>query len=557
MLFKIGVILLFLISLVLIFFNKNKLDTYLKFEDGKTLKLWNSKFVYKPKFEDIIIENPYECSPTDLRKCSLKNGWTSCSGCKNPTAICTRYDEPMEWYKDGFENPPFIIPANDPLNRDEGYCLAMAEENRRCNRFHGKLVLATLDNKSKEYIAYCMCTNPGMIGNNKLTDACDNSFIGEVVNINVPFSKLKLKCPEGYESTTHFHTGLQKNIPICKVLLVSDVLLDPSDFKLLPKVYLNDTIKGSFTGDFFIDPSKYCLLTGEACDGEVVHFVDGKNSAVKANTNKFIPIRRNIYNRLLEGDFGPDAILKLEYDLIRVYGHLNNIMFQNVSVRLIAGEYNFAVYEKLKLDKTKNYWIDLTSHQVSFPDSFLSGHWFNGVMTVQSRYMYLKNEEPEPIPHYNVYRTRVAAMNTLNQDKSNQNFGFETNDLYRPDHVDRGNWNNLTTTSSLNQVIQANRRERSSGIMSSNPAFWDQGEAMLNPTLKRVTNQRTSLDEYLINPNIRNGTEAMETFHRFTFMEWDVVLDKIYFYEADSKENYYDFINSLIQIDLPESETRA
>lgn len=331
-------------------------------------KINGTQFAQIPKFystikfdtknDPIVIENPYECTTKQIKKCKISDK-RSCFGCQNLTSKCKHFEnDVMVIETDGTKN---ILSANLP---NEGYCLSADNLEQECNKHHGDLVILHLTSGLSTLI--CNCKNPGYIGNVDILGACDTPFLcnGKVKTINTDLEKIKCVCENG------FMQQLQENTPSC----VENTVNNTTNFDLLSinypvnkKVY-DKTIAGNFNGTNFTNPCSICPITGSFVNGNLIETKNGYQCATNS-TIRGVPIRRNLYQRVLAGDEGPDAILDLEITEILVFGKTNNSNYIS-GIIVCKPENNLKFYKAMNLDQTKAIGIQLTDHQISFPGNF-------------------------------------------------------------------------------------------------------------------------------------------------------------------------------------------
>lgn len=351
---------------------------FLCYVNFKSLKLYNDEtqilYEYKqPSLqfdlpEDTInLENEFECTPTDLKKCKMSDSVIECQGCKNLLAKCYHFDKDIIDYNTGN-----IIPKNE--NENEGYCLALQNPNEACNPFHGDLALVKSSLLEKYFYLRCVCKNPGFIGNKSLTGACDTPFIcnSRVKDINKPLEEMECECDPIYETTQTVH-----GIPVCAQLSVRDVKGDPPlpiDHTIHAK-YLNERILANVNFSKIQDPSKQCIITGLPING-IIEELNG-TITVRGNNNCLVPIKRNPTERLLKGSQGPDALFLCYYDEVIVLGYISSVNYQDIRVRFKSSK-NKHLIEPLGLEENKRYEIQLDGkdHEILVPYHF----------AIQSRY---------------------------------------------------------------------------------------------------------------------------------------------------------------------------
>ncbi len=319
---------------------------------------------FNPFASTIDVNNPYECTPVDRKICSIKDE-TSCFGCKNLIAKCTHFAEDTKYIDTNGDVT--IIPANS--TPDEGYCMVTETVSESCNPYHGDLVLVQSSADATESSLICDCKNPGYIGKTSLSGACDDVFVcnGSVVDLNVPFDKITCQCPVG---TT---PAVKNGIPICRndIVYTHDYISNQYvGFDRLGASFFNATYGGNTKTEYFRNPCKYCVLTGQRVNGDIAASEDGFQCV--SNSFDAMPIRVSSMSRILKGKRGPDAMIAAKIKTIRVYGYFTNTDYQDTGFQIACNDKykNDALFEVLGLDKTKMYEIAGVSHELSVPGHF-------------------------------------------------------------------------------------------------------------------------------------------------------------------------------------------
>lgn len=332
---------------------------------SEELKVFSTDITFQPFPQLINIENPYPCTGSDLKLCEVDNPLT-CIGCQNLISRCQNFPNEMKYIDyDGVET---LIPANSSAN--EGYCLPIIDAQNACNVYHGDLTLIQLTPDSTDTMIICNCRNPGAIGNTTLLGACDRVFIcnGEVEDINRNLEDIKCACKKGDISV------MRGNLPACRHRTVdeanpilNEILNKPSDnLVLLANTSENfpANIHQNVSSDFLINPCAFCPITGErnisatmTRTGENVACSVTLNDMTRNSFNEHrgIPIRRNKFQRLLQGDFGPDAILNVFWEEVLIYVGLEDTKQRFVFI--FGGQGNVDFFKKLNLDTSKKYAI--------------------------------------------------------------------------------------------------------------------------------------------------------------------------------------------------------
>ncbi len=327
---------------------------------------------FNPPPDKIVVDNPYECTPTDLRPCKLDDPF-SCIGCKSLISTCVHFEKDTTYVD--FNGNESTIPANETSN--DGYCLTQSNANQRCNPYHGDLVLVQTDPDSKESMLFCDCKNPGYIGNTDILGACDDVFIcnGKIDDINQPLEDINCVCTDGMTPETI------NNVPTCTNPTVGDYKHydDPlfyENVETVPKSrFVNDISgTGKFPGQKIRNPCKYCLFTGvHIPNGEMVMTDDedgGWQCVMKDSKQRGLAIRRDPNHRLLKGAKGADAVIDVLLNAVLVHGYLKETTFEQMT-GLFLIEHNKAISKYLNLNMDKKFaYIDLYKHDLVFPGSF-------------------------------------------------------------------------------------------------------------------------------------------------------------------------------------------
>lgn len=373
-----SIIIIIFIKLSLYQFNKEFQKTLNENEKNiNELYAFSYDIYFHNQPNEIIVSNPYNCTPTDLRLCDVNNPF-SCEGCKSLISTCTHISKETKYYD--FDGNEFLITPNE--NENEGYCLAQTNPNQVCNPYHGDLVFIQTEPDSYENMLFCQCKNPGFIGKSQIDGACDEVFIcnGKIDNINQPLEEIKCQCENG----TIFE--LINNIPSCITPSVNDYTNFDDTF-YYEGVDVVDTDRfigdisniGKFPGNKIKNPCKYCLVTGKYIDnGDMIKTEDdGWQCILKSAKGGGLPIRRNNNYRILKGNAGPDAIINLNIFELYVHGYLNETIFEQMTAVFITDE-NKQVLQYFGIDTTKTYtFLNLQSHQLVFPQSFGSMNFVN------------------------------------------------------------------------------------------------------------------------------------------------------------------------------------
>lgn len=336
-------------------------------ENANDLIPFSYDIKFDPPVDSIDITNPYSCTPTELRTCDI-NDALSCEGCQNLIASCEHFDKDTK-YVDSDKNT-WMIPANKDSN--EGYCLVITDVNRRCNPYHGDLVLVQRTPNNIESLMICECKRPGFIGKDNIAGDCTLVQIcgGKIKDINKQFEELECECPDGFTST-RMEADDEESVPVCRITKIEDQD-DWSrlnfDGAIIDKKVYDPDIRGNFKGDQLLDPCKRCALTGLPVNGEIIE-TEQNQWQCRGLDSSCIPIRLDQNTRILDGAQGPDAMIGIKWQQLIIYGFIDDPEYKNIVV-LFGPKGNEDYYKLLKLDINERYAIDLTKHQVKFPGSF-------------------------------------------------------------------------------------------------------------------------------------------------------------------------------------------
>lgn len=368
-------IILAVVSLVLIIgltVSLNRFNTQFKSELTEnedrinTLLEFSYDIYYKNPPSEINIDNPYECTPTDLRVCST-NDPLSCVGCKSLLSNCVHFDVDSKYVD--YYGVEYTIPKNK--TDTEGYCLTRKNPSQSCNPYHGELILLQTNPEAIESMLYCDCKNPGYIGSLTINGACDDAFVcdGKLQNINVPLNEIKCDCETNQIATTINDT------PVCMAPTIGE--FDKYDdlfyvnIDTVPSDRFNSDIVSKFPGDKIKNPCKYCLLTGNYIEnGIMVESEDGWQCATKIGKNGGLPIRRDPKYRVLSGSKGPDAILDMKLHELFVHGYIYDSTYEQMMLSLDTSK-NKDILDRMNIDRSKKFvYINLRDHNLVFPGSF-------------------------------------------------------------------------------------------------------------------------------------------------------------------------------------------
>lgn len=340
-------------------------------ENAKSLYAFSYDIHLNTPQDSIVIDNPYNCTATDLRLCDV-NDPLSCVGCKSLISTCVHFDKDTKYIDyDGVE---YTIAAN--ANDDEGYCLTQLNPLQACNPYHGDLVFIQTEPEAIGNMLYCECKNPGYIGKTQISGACDEVFIcnGNIDDINKPLNEINCVCENDMVAETN------NDIPTCVKPQVKDFATgfdDPFFYENVETVDKSRFINGisgtgKFPGKEIINPCKYCLLTGEYIpNGKMVQTEDdGWQCVLDYSKGMGIPVRRSSSYRVLKGAHGADAIINLNIEQLYVHGYVNQTQFEQMTA-VVNTSMNMATLTSMGVDTSKSYvYIDLQPHELVFPESF-------------------------------------------------------------------------------------------------------------------------------------------------------------------------------------------
>lgn len=182
---------------------------------------FKTDFYTNPYPKTIDIEGQYECTVEDPKPCKVDD-FTTLFGCKNLAVTCREFTEDTPYITDSGDK--IIIPKTNP---GEGIALAMSDVSGACNLHHGDFVLVSTDANSKEYGLICLCKNPGYIGNETVSGACDKVFIcnGQIDDINKDLADINCSCGKFQQSTKY-----EDGTPVCSDILLKDSTSDMQDY---------------------------------------------------------------------------------------------------------------------------------------------------------------------------------------------------------------------------------------------------------------------------------------------------------------------------------------
>ncbi len=339
-------------------------------ENVTKLREFSYDLYFKNPPNEIVVENPDDCTPSELKECILDNPY-SCAGCKSLISTCVNFPKDTKYID--YNGKEIIIPKNKTAN--DGYCLTQKNPEQACNPYHGDLVLIQTDPNSLESMLYCECKNPGYIGNAEVNGACNEVFIcdGKIDNINKPLEDINCICNDDESPTTI------SNTPVCTKAIVKtyDKYDDGVFYNNIETIsidrFTGDIIKG-FPGKELRNPCKYCLITGEYIEnGTMVVSDDGWQCAlINAKTGIGLPIRRNPNYRILKGTAGPDGIINIKLESVIMQGFLFSTDFEQMTAKIkVSDANNKKILQRMGMEIVNPYvYINLKGHELVFPGSF-------------------------------------------------------------------------------------------------------------------------------------------------------------------------------------------
>lgn len=459
----------------------------------KSIPEFSTDIHFDPFADEYDIDAEFECTPTDLRKCDMNNQ-ASCFNCKSFTAKCVHFDKDQTYID--LDGKAHTIQKN--LDPNEGYCLTINKLTETCNLYHGDLIFVKISNYGIGLV--CHCKNPGFIGNTHLMGNCSDVFVcnGKIKNINVPFEEIECDCDE---NNSDLIPAKYNNIPICeepKILNLKKHI--PIQTFPLSIASFNKNISGNLVYQKDLpNPCIRCLLTRQVV-GIEYHSDDKKTvQCVALEFGYGIPIRLKSNERLLKGEFGPDAILAIHYHEIRVYGKTKQSEFLDGEVIFNNRDgANTEIYKKLNLtDNYKNYSIGLLENDLVVPGNFATYVKFS-----KTPKFYCEGSWPS----YYCYAT---------------------------------NGNGPIVNSNEHTVVNTFNARACPGTFLWNREYWEKSEA-LNPAVH--IRKRNNMTEIRMNCKILQHPDAMGMY--LIFRQDEIILARASDHTAHKK-----FLNTLIEFD--------
>lgn len=261
------------ITLIVLAVSKIKpIDVQSRETDNASMIKFTTDYNQDPYPQNVDIENEYECTVEDPHPCKLDD-YTTLFGCKNLAVTCKHFDEDTKYQT--AKGDIIIIPKS---KEGEGLALAIDEVSTGCNLFHGDWVLVSTNPESREFGLICLCKDPGYIGNETVTGACNTAFIcnGNIDDIDKPLSDINCIC-----SSTKVPTKLEDGTPTCADILVKDATSEMENAieyigDTIDSDYLNPTVSQNMKIKKVLNPCKTSLF-GNKIPGELVsQNIDGK-----------------------------------------------------------------------------------------------------------------------------------------------------------------------------------------------------------------------------------------------------------------------------------------
>lgn len=304
--------------------------------DEENLLRFSTTKRIQPPPSTIDIENPYACTAEDLRKCDTNN-MLSCVGCQNLLSTCVHFEDDTLMYpldeNDEISEDPVLIPKND--SADEGYCLIVKTVGESCS-VHGQLVLIQISPDASETALICMCTEPGLIGNDTIDGNCTSLRIcnGNVDDITKPIASLNCECPENFYSTR-----LEDGTPTCaaKTLLNSTAAdvnshvenLSNDNIRLAEIRHFNGNISQNLASGItsLPDPCATCPITGRSLACHVDSIKDlASFCSTDSPTNDVVLLKTNNPDgRIFVGNFGADMAIYGDWTYILSFLRQENV----------------------------------------------------------------------------------------------------------------------------------------------------------------------------------------------------------------------------------------
>lgn len=327
----------------------------------KELIEFSSKITYPvTNNTPIFIENIQSCHPHALQTCKV-NDSASCMSCTS-FSQCVNFKVDSEAIQT--DGTKIKIPAT---KEGEGWCLPIINKNIKCNEDHGKRLIKQ---SSKDlWTISCECTRPGYIGNDDLSQSCETVHVcnGEVQLPLAPWSEIKCKCPEGYQSVRI------DDVPTCTPTTITSYEYKSLPTKTVSADKYDITYTHNIKSSVLPNPCITCAITGKPVNGELRTDNTGNSYCVGLD-NTCLAIRLQPPNpltgknsRVLKGTTGPDAVISLKWSKLIMYGTKTNNMKY---VILFEPNENIEIADRLELQKNMKWAIKMD--EVHFPEHFVS-----------------------------------------------------------------------------------------------------------------------------------------------------------------------------------------
>lgn len=458
------------------------------------------QFSYDIKFDpfpyEIIVDNPYECTPKNLHICDTMNS-ASCFGCKTLIAKCTHYDQDTKYIASNGETS--FIPANK--TETEGYCMVVEKLSQACNSYHGDFVLTQLSPDAAVSGLICDCKNPGYIGNMEMGGNCTDVFIcnGKIDNINQPLDKIKCICEDGFVPVNDSAT------PFCEIESVKNHKYTSVDFINIlyaTATHMNSTYAANATTEYFRNPCRYCALTGRPVDGTMKKSDDGYQCVGDWDC---IPVRLYSDNRILKGKIGPDAVIRAFATEYVFYGYFSNSDYPDVGIRLHRNE-NQEFFKFCGIDDLEGIELSTAGTEAVFPGNYgytilqgrNGGECVNNWPFYQCRYGNLNNEDSSSLGKFEEVLDYIALPN--------QNF---VKILFDDEVLQPRNFGPyiITIEDTVYRLQVYLGRPCPSAFLWSRE-LWDMVETAMNPIYWIV--KKNKMGQLVVNPQLYGDSKAAE-----------------------------------------------
>lgn len=232
--------------------------------ENDSMPKFQTDYYADPYPKTVDLSNQYECTVEDPHICKVGDA-TTLFGCKNLAVKCHVFEEDTMYQTSTGEM--ITIPKS---KEGEGLALALEDVSEGCNIHHGDWVIVATDPDSREFGLMCLCKNPGYIGNETLSGACDKVFIcnGQIDDINKPLADINCVCGK-------FQYSLKREdgAPVCTDILVKDADASMSDAityigETIDTSKVNPTVTQNMKIDKVLNPCTTSLF-GNKIDGTI------------------------------------------------------------------------------------------------------------------------------------------------------------------------------------------------------------------------------------------------------------------------------------------------